>query len=60
MDYQTKSIAELEDMAEHLRQQIALHPKFELEKLQLRECERWLVIKREQGQAGAKRLAANA
>ncbi|MGI9101736.1 MAG: hypothetical protein ACR2IF_04750 [Terriglobales bacterium] len=42
MAYDTKDIRELEDIAEHLRQQIGLHPNYELEKLQLSECERWL------------------
>ncbi len=40
--YDTKSIRELEDIAAHLRQQIVLHPTYELEKIELRECERWL------------------
>ena len=43
MSYDTKSIRELENIATHLRQQIVLHPSYQLEKLELRECERWLL-----------------
>jgi hypothetical protein len=46
MAYETKTIAELEELARNLRLQITLHPQFELEKVELEECERWIEARR--------------
>ena len=46
MGYQTKTIAELEELATNLRLQIALHPDYELEQVELTECERWIELRR--------------
>lgn len=44
--YDTKTIDELEELATNLRLQIALYPDHELELGQLRECERWISVRR--------------
>ncbi len=43
--YQTKTIAELEELAANLRRQICIHPDYELERTELKECERWIEIR---------------
>ncbi len=48
MAYETKTIAELEELARNLRRQLTLHPQFELEKIELEECERWLETRRQE------------
>ncbi len=50
--YDTKTIAELEDMATNLRIQLALHPERELERVELKECERWIALRK--GELAAK------
>jgi len=44
--YDNKTIAELEELASNLRLQIALHPDYELERVELKECERWIERRR--------------
>ncbi len=44
--YDTKTIAELEKIANNLRAQITLHPEFQLEEGELKECERMIDIRR--------------
>lgn len=46
MAYETKNLAELEELATNLRLQIALHPDYELERVELKECERWIELRR--------------
>ena len=46
MAYETKTIAELEELATHLRLQIALHPDYGLERVELTECEKWIELRR--------------
>ena len=46
MGYQTKTIAELEELATNLRLEIALHPDYELERVELKECESWIERRR--------------
>ena len=44
--YETKTITELEELATNLRLQIALHPDYELEQMELTECEKWIEVRR--------------
>ncbi len=44
--YDTKTISELEELANNLRDQIALHPDDEMERVQLKECEEWIELRR--------------
>ena len=44
--YDKKTIAELEEIATNLHAQIALHPDYKLSRLQLKECERWIELRR--------------
>ncbi len=44
--YETKNIVELERIAANLRAQIAVHPEYSLEEVQLEECERVIKLKR--------------
>ncbi len=44
--YDTKTIAELETLANNLRAQIALHPEYRLERVELEECQRWIELRR--------------
>ncbi len=44
--YDTKTIAELEKLARNLRAQIALHPDYRLERVELKECEKWIELRR--------------
>lgn len=46
MAYDTKSLTELEEIATNLRLEIALHPEYELERVELKECERWIELRR--------------
>jgi hypothetical protein len=46
MAYDKKTIAELENLAANLHAQIALHPTHKLSRLQLKECERWIELRR--------------
>jgi hypothetical protein len=46
MAYDRKTIVELEELANNLRLQITLHPDYELERVELRECERWIELRR--------------
>jgi hypothetical protein len=46
MAYETKTIAELEELATNLRLEIALHPDYELERVELKECESWIELRR--------------
>ena len=52
MAYDKKTIAELEELATNLHAQIALHPDRNLSRLQLKECERWIELRRKRA-AGA-------
>ncbi len=56
--YDTKTIAELEQIATNLRAQIALHPHYRSEPLELKECERWIELRRRE--ANPKFFAASA
>lgn len=49
MAYDKKTIAELEELATNLHSQIALHPEYNLSRLQLRECETWIELRRKRG-----------
>ncbi len=42
MGYDTKSILELEEIAEHLREQLRHNPDLVLERVELFECETWI------------------
>jgi hypothetical protein len=44
--YQEKTIAELEELATNLRLQVGLHPDYELERVELTECEKWIELRR--------------
>ncbi len=44
--YDTKTISELEELANNLRVQIALHPDDEQDRVQLKECEEWIELRR--------------
>ncbi len=44
--YDTKNLAELEKLAANLRAQIAVHPEYHLEEVQLEECEKLIQLKR--------------
>jgi hypothetical protein len=44
--YDKKNIAELEEIATNLHAQIALHPESKSSRLQLKECERWIEMRR--------------
>jgi hypothetical protein len=46
MAYDTKTVAELEELATNLRLEVALHPDYELERVELKECERWIELRR--------------
>ncbi len=46
MAYDTKTISDLETIAGNLRIQIALHPDYQLERVELKECERWIELRR--------------
>lgn len=46
MAYDRKTIVELEELSNNLRLQIALHPDYELERVELKECERWIELRR--------------
>ncbi|MBZ5630985.1 MAG: hypothetical protein LAO06_19185, partial [Acidobacteriia bacterium] len=46
MAYDRKTIVELEELANNLRLQLALHPDYELERVELKECERWIELRR--------------
>lgn len=46
MAYDTKTIAELQQIAANLRGQIALHPNYLLERVELKECEMWIELRR--------------
>ena len=46
MGYETKTVAKLEELATNLRLQIVLHPDYELERAELKECERWIELRR--------------
>lgn len=46
MAYDRKTILELEELANNLRLQIVLHPGYELERVELKECERWIELRR--------------
>ncbi len=46
MAYDTKSLTELEEIATNLRLEIALHPEYQLERVELKECERWIEMRR--------------
>lgn len=48
MGFDTKTVRELELLASHLHQQVALHPEFRLERVMLRDCEKWLTIRRKE------------
>lgn len=48
MGFDTKTVQELELLTAHLRQQIALHPQYRLERVMLQDCEKWLAIRRKQ------------
>lgn len=50
MGFDTKTIQELELLAAHLRLQVAMHPRLNLERNQLRECEQWLELRRQKAQ----------
>ncbi len=49
--YDTKTMAELEKLATNLRAQIALHPDYLLEQVELKECERIIEMRRRELQA---------
>ncbi len=44
--YDSKSLAELEILAANLRAQIAVHPDWHLEQVELKECERLIELRR--------------
>ena len=46
MGYETKTVAKLEELATNLRLQIAFRPDYELERAELKECERWIELRR--------------
>ncbi len=46
MAYETKTLVELEELARNLRLQLVLHPQYELERVELKECERWIETRR--------------
>jgi hypothetical protein len=48
MGFDTKTVQELELLTTHLRQQMALHPEYRLERVMLQDCEKWLAIRRKE------------
>lgn len=48
MGFDTKTVQELELLTVHLRQQVAMHPEYRLERVMLQDCEKWLAIRRKQ------------
>ncbi len=59
MAFDTKSVPELEKLATNLRAQIALHPQYGLERAELKECKRWIALRRiEAGATSAYRARA--
>ncbi len=48
--YDSKSLAELEKIVANLRAQIAVHPDWHLEQVQLKECERLIELRRRERQ----------
>lgn len=51
MGLDTKSLEELELLAKNLRQQITLHPSHSnLERVELREVEEWIALRRKDGE----------
>ncbi len=54
--YDTKTLAELEKLANNLRAQIALHPDYHLEEGELTECERWIEQRRRELRAELVRI----
>lgn len=55
MGFDTKTVQELELLTAHLRQQVALHPEYRLERVMLRDCEKWLFIRRKEQKHAATR-----
>ncbi len=54
--YDTKTLAELEELANNLRAQIALRPDYHLEEVELTECERWIEQRRRELRAELARI----
>ncbi len=46
MAFDTKNVLELEKLASNLRAQIAMHPDCRLERAELKECKRWIALRR--------------
>ena len=59
MGFDTKTVQELEMLTAHLRQQVALHPEYRLERVMLRDCEKWLVIRRKEQKRAANRSSTS-
>ena len=59
MGFDTKTLQELELLRAHLRMQVALHPRLQLERQQLKDCEKWLALRRRDPQP-APRAKSNA
>ncbi len=53
MAYDSKTIPELERLATNLRAQIAVRPKCKLERTELKECKRWIELRRRELNASA-------
>jgi hypothetical protein len=51
MGLDTKTLEDLEQLAQNLRQQIRLHPQHsKLEEVELREVEEWIALRRKDGE----------
>ncbi len=51
MALDTKTLEQLEQLANNLRQQIRLHPNHsKLEEVELREVEEWIALRRKNGE----------
>lgn len=48
MGFDTKTVQELELLTAHLRQQVAMHPEYHLERILLQDCEKWLAVRRKE------------
>jgi len=54
MALDTKSLAELEQLAANLRQQVRINPRFsKLEQVELKEVEEWIALRKKESELAA-------